>query len=174
VVDLDRLADFRATVEVDDGAGVRIVQGAGLDRVRAVFGEDVSLVGQVAVEDVVAGVAVVVPAGRVGVVGPGVAESRAPIVVAMNPQRHQCDSGQRVGAGLQRRDVGPRDELTAALPRRADHNPIGHQHGEHCDRRQPEQRLARHVRRGHDLSKNSMRSLPVNGAASNANPLCAS
>ena len=66
---------------------------------------------QVAVEDVVAGVAAVVAAGRGVVVGPRLTESRSAIVVSAHPQRDLGDAGQHVDSRGDRGHVGVGDEL---------------------------------------------------------------
>ena len=83
--------------------------GASLDR-------HVGLVDEIAVEDVVAGVAAVVAAGCGVVVGPAVAERSPPVVVAADAQRDHGDAGEHVDAGRDGRDVGAGDELRSADP----------------------------------------------------------
>ncbi len=92
-------ADLIAAGECDDGIGVRVVKGAGGDRVGAPLDRHVRLVDEVAVQDVVAGVAAVVTAGRGVVIGPGLAESRSAVVVAADPHGNLGYSGEHVDAG---------------------------------------------------------------------------
>lgn len=85
VVDLDRLANTGAALEGNGGVGVRIAQGAGGHRIRTPLDRHICLVDQIPVEDVVAGVAPVVPSRRVIAIVPGVTECGPAVVVAVDP-----------------------------------------------------------------------------------------
>ncbi|SLD96901.1 Uncharacterised protein [Mycobacteroides abscessus subsp. massiliense] len=69
---------------------------AGAHRARASARVHEGLVGQIAIQDIVARIAAVVTAGRVRVVGPGIAEFTALIVAAPYPLGHHDHSGKRV------------------------------------------------------------------------------
>ncbi|SKU77246.1 Uncharacterised protein [Mycobacteroides abscessus subsp. abscessus] len=69
---------------------------AGTHRARASARVHKTLVGQIAIQDVVARVAAVATAGRIRVVGPGIAELTALIVAAPYPLGHHDHSGKRV------------------------------------------------------------------------------
>ena len=93
-----------------------IVQRAGRNRRGAPLDRHVRLVDEVAVEDVVAGVAAVVAAGRGVVVGPRVAERVPAVVVAPDPDRHLGDACEYVDTRCDGGDIGLGDEPGPVCP----------------------------------------------------------
>ena len=109
-------------------------------------------VGEVAVEDVIAGVAAVVSAGRTVIVVPGLTESRPQVVLTPAAFRHHSQARKHVDSCCHSRCRGAGIGFSGA----GDHL-YGDDDGHDSERRKPE-----HPTALHDLSRYSTRSPPVN------------